>query len=347
MVLSTNREILQKLMEAAAEHPESELVDKIFENLLCMLQNPGLERLDWKILNNALKDLCNGFNAFAPYRQKRKISIFGSARLTPDSKVYQMARAFAALMSQKGFMTITGGGGGVMQAGNEGAGRDMSFGLNIVLPDFQDTNNFILDDPKAVDFKYFFTRKLFFMRETDALALFPGGFGTWDEAFECMTLIQTGKALIMPIVLVEEPGGDYWKEWDRMLHKLLGSRGLVDEVDLSLYRRVETIDQACEEVMQFYRVYHSSRYLGEKFLIRINTLLSPESLETLSAEFADFLAEPVYQTQQALPKEEDTLTGQLPRLILLPKRNRPGRLRIFIDRLNQLGDSVNLDPTYR
>jgi uncharacterized protein (TIGR00730 family) len=258
-----------------------------------------------------------------------------------------MARAFAALMAQKGFMTITGGGGGVMQAGNEGAGRDMSFGLNIVLPDFQDTNDFILDDPKAVDFKYFFTRKLFFMRETDALALFPGGFGTWDEAFECMTLIQTGKALIMPIVLVEEPGGDYWKEWDRMLHKLLGSRGLVDEVDLSLYRRVETIDQACEEVMQFYRVYHSSRYLGEKFLIRINTLLSPEALETLSAEFADFLAEPVYQTQQALPKEEDTLTGQLPRLILLPKRNRPGRLRIFIDRLNQLGASVNLDPTYR
>ncbi|MFM6199917.1 MAG: LOG family protein, partial [Dolichospermum sp.] len=191
------------------------------------LADSDIERLDWKILSAALADMERGFKLFYHYRHIRKITIFGSARLAPETPAYQMAVAFSRAVCQLGFMIITGGGGGIMQAGQEGAGRDNSFGLNIQLPFEQQANPIIEGDTKLINFKYFFTRKLFLLKESDAVALFPGGFGTQDEAFECMTLSQTGKFGPVPLVLIDQPGGDYWHSWSEYIDEKLVKRGLV------------------------------------------------------------------------------------------------------------------------
>ena len=199
------------------------------------LASSEIDRLDWKILSASLADMERGLKLFHTYRHVRKITIFGSARTPSDSPEYQMAANFARYVTNLGFMVMTGGGGGIMQAGNEGAGRENSFGLNIQLPFEQEANPFIQGDSKLINFKYFFTRKLFLLKESDAIALFPGGFGTQDEAFECMTLSQTGKFGPVPLVLIDPPGGDYWQAWSNYIHEHLLQKGLISPEDPSLY----------------------------------------------------------------------------------------------------------------
>ncbi|MGB3571555.1 MAG: LOG family protein, partial [Phormidesmis sp.] len=210
------------------------LIAQIMETLVRMA-NQEAERLDWKILSHSMLDMEEGFKAFYPYRHTRKITMFGSARTPSSQPEYQMAVEFSRRVVKQGFMVMTGAGGGIMQAGNEGAGRDRSFGLNIQLPFEQGANPVMSGDDKLVDFKYFFTRKLFFLKESDAIALFPGGFGTQDEAFECLTLIQTGKTVPLPLVLIDKPGGDYWKSWDYYIRNRLLDQGLISPDDTSLY----------------------------------------------------------------------------------------------------------------
>jgi len=206
------------------------LIQQVLETVLRMMGREA-DRLDWKILNYALLDMERGFQVFYPYRHIRKITIFGSARMRADHPDYQLAKQFAQCVTELGFMVMTGAGGGIMEAGNLGAGPDHSFGLNIQLPFEQGANPVMEGNPKLINFKYFFTRKLFFLRESDALVLFPGGFGTQDEGFEALTLIQTGKADPMPIVLVDHPGGNYWQGWDTYIRTHLLDRGLVSPDD--------------------------------------------------------------------------------------------------------------------
>jgi hypothetical protein len=315
-----NRQLIQQALATIVRLAESEI-----------------ERLDWKILSAALADMERGFELFYDYRHVRKITIFGSARLSPETPEYHIALEFARSVCQLGFMVMTGGGGGIMQAGNEGAGRNNSFGLNIQLPFEQQANPFIEGDPKLIHFKYFFTRKLFLLKESDAVALFPGGFGTQDEAFECMTLSQTGKFGPVPVVLIDHPGGDYWRSWSEYIDKQLVQKGLVSPEDPSLYTVTDNLEVACHAITNFYQVYHSSRYVGEQLVIRLSTDLSDAAVEKLNANFSDILVKGKIIKSQALPPENQDETEELPRLVLYFNQRDLGRLYQMIAVINQMG----------
>ncbi|ACK65232.1 conserved hypothetical protein [Rippkaea orientalis PCC 8801] len=349
MTLSKNNlesSLTEDLGELIKNLPEHRYGDLIQRGLSVLLRIAGddIDRLDWKILTTALEDLEQGFQTFYPYRHVRKVTIFGSSRLSPQSSEYRLAVEFARYITQFGFMVLTGAGGGIMQAGNEGAGREHSFGLNIQLPFEQSSNPFIAGDPKLINFKYFFTRKLFFLRESDAVALFPGGFGTQDEAFETLTLCQTGRYGPSPLVLIDEPGGDYWKSWnDHNYHNLL-SRGLISEEDFSLYTITDSLAQACNVIRNFYCVYHSSRYVGDLFVMRLNSELSDEQVEQLNEEYSDILIKGKIQKSGVLPREKGDGTEALPRLVLHFNQRNLGRLYQMINQINQFGTCLLVEP---
>jgi uncharacterized protein (TIGR00730 family) len=300
------------------------------------LADSEVERLDWKILSAALADMERGFQLFYGYRHIRKVTIFGSARLASETPEYEMAVQFARAVCQLGFMVITGGGGGIMHAGQEGAGRDNSFGLNIQLPFEQEANPIIDGDPKLIHFKYFFTRKLFLLKESDAVALFPGGFGTQDEAFECMTLSQTGKFGPVPLVLIDSPGGDYWHSWSQYIDQQLVTRGLVSPEDPNLYTVTDNLEVACNAITNFYQGYHSSRYVGDQLVIRLKQELSDAEVELLNVNFSDILVKGRIEKSQVLPQEGQDETSALPRLLLYFNQRDLGRLYHMIAVINQL-----------
>ncbi|WP_017305604.1 TIGR00730 family Rossman fold protein [Spirulina subsalsa] len=305
--------------------------------VLMRLTGEEVDRLDWKILSAAMQDLEGGFQTFYPYRHIRKVSVFGSARTPVDKPIYQMAVDFSRRMTEQGFMVITGAGEGIMAAGNEGAGRDNSFGLNINLPFEQGSNRYIEGDTKLVQFKYFFTRKLFFLRESDAIALFPGGFGTLDEAFESLTLSQTGKYGPAPIVFIDNPGGDYWQSLDRHIRDHLITNGLVSPNDPSIYTITDDLDQACSTISNFYRVYHSSRYVNHLFVMRLNSELSDQTVEQLNRDYADLLVKGRIEKSAALPAEKGDDTENLPRLVFEFNQKSAARLGQMIRQINELG----------
>lgn len=306
-------------------------------NTILRLASSDIDRLDWKIISASLSDMERGFKIFYPYRHVRKVTIFGSARTSPENPEYQMAVDFAQCVTKLGFMVMTGGGGGIMQAGNEGAGRDNSFGLNIQLPFEQEANPVIEGDPKLIHFKYFFTRKLFLLRESDAIALFPGGFGTQDEAFECMTLSQTGKFGPVPVVLIDRPGGDYWRAWSEYIDKHLRQQGLISPEDDSLYTITDNLDVACNAITRFYQVYHSSRYVGDQLVIRLKTDISDADVEQLNTNFNDIIVKGRIEKSQALPQEAQDETAELPRLVLYFNQRDLGRFYQMLAAINQMG----------
>jgi uncharacterized protein (TIGR00730 family) len=269
----------------------------------------------------------------------RKVSAFGSARTPPDAPAARTAFEFARRITDAGFMIITGAGGGIMRSCQEGAGPGRSFGVNIRLPFEQEPNEFIAKDPKLLTFRYFFTRKLMFIKEADAAALFPGGFGTHDEAYECLTLVQTGKTKPMPIVFVDAPRGTYWKTWKRYVEEHLLRHGLISPDDMALFKVTSSLDEAIAEIAGFYRVYHSARMVGRRLVLRLTQLVSEALLDRLSTEFADILGgKPIVQRE---PFEEESMDApelaHLPRLVLEFDRASFGRLRQLIDRLNRDG----------
>lgn len=308
-------------------------------SVLVRLAGEEIDRLDWKILTASVQDMERAFQVFYPYRHVRKVTIFGSARIASDTPEYKMAAEFAHYLTQQGFMVMTGAGGGIMEAGHLGAGSDKSFGLNIQLPFEQGANRYIEGDPKLIDFKYFFTRKLFFLRESDAIALFPGGFGTQDEAFECLTLCQTGRSGPIPVVLIDKPGGTYWQGWDAYVHKHLIERGLISPEDSSLYTVTDNLDVAYEAIDSFYRLYHSSRYVGDLFVIRLKSELSDEQVEQLNANFSDILVKGRIEKSKALPEETPDETTDLPRLVLYFNQRDFGRLYQLLATISQMGAS--------
>jgi predicted Rossmann-fold nucleotide-binding protein len=236
-------------------------------------------------------------------------------------------------------MVMTGAGSGIMAAGHEGAGPEMSFGLNIQLPFEQGANSFIEGDPKLINFKYFFTRKLFFLRESDAIALFPGGFGTQDEAFECLTLCQTGRSGPIPVVLIDKPGGTYWQDWDAYVRNHLIEGGLVSPEDTSLYTVTDDLNVAYEAIDSFYRLYHSSRYVGDRLVIRLKSELSNNQVEQLNENFSDILVKGRIEKSKALPQETPDETTNLPRLVLYFNQRDSGRLYQLLATISQMGAS--------
>jgi uncharacterized protein (TIGR00730 family) len=334
---------LVNLVEKLPHHPHGKWIQRALETLI-RIADEDIDRLDWKILGSTLKDLENAFQAFYPYRHVRKITIFGSARLSEESSEYQFALKFAQQITQLGFMVLTGAGGGIMQAGNEGAGKAHSFGLGIQLPFEQSANPYIANDPKFIDFKYFFTRKLFFLRESDAVALFAGGFGTQDEAFETLTLCQTGKYGPAPLVLIDEPGGNYWKKWHQHICDNLLERQLISPVDVNLYTITDNLTEACNVIRNFYCVYHSSRYVDHQFVMRLNFELLDDQVAQLNEEFSDILIDGRIQKSVALPQEKGDETEDLPRLVFHFNQKSFGRLYQFINQINQFGSCLMIEP---
>jgi uncharacterized protein (TIGR00730 family) len=290
---------------------------------------------DFKLMNRALKEMRISSEVFHPYRHLKKVGIFGSARTKPEEAEYQTTVKFAERLREEGFMTITGAGPGIMAAGNEGAGRDFSFGLNISLPFESSANPFIAKDEKLIDYNYFFTRKLSFVKEADAAVALPGGFGTMDEIFEALTLIQTGKALIYPLVLLDAPGGTYWKFWNQFIEEHLMRLGLISESDFSLFKVTDDIEEAVQEIVDFYKNFHSYRYVGDKLVIRLQDKLSDAAFTKLQSEFVDIVKSG--EMHQCGPLKEESNEGELaelPRIAFRHGRNDFGRLRQFIDAIN-------------
>ena len=337
--LPSNEELLSQI-RLLLDSPEDDLQAAIMKELLAgtlRLHSSHLDILDLKIVNRAVKELRHAFRVFHDYRDRRKISIFGSARTASDDPNYQMAFQFSRRIVEEGFMVITGGADGIMRACQEGAGRENSFGVNIMLPFEQGPNATIADDPKLVTFKYFFTRKLVFQKEANAIALFPGGFGTHDEGFEILTLAQTGKSDPQPIVCLQAPGCDYWDDWYNFVTRQLLNRHLINPEDLSLFKITTSVDEAIDEIGRFYRRFHSIRYVGRLLAIRLKTGISPEQVAGLHDTFGDLLSEGTFELRGPLPEELDEPDlKDLPRLAFTSNRRSASRLRQLIDHLNAL-----------
>jgi uncharacterized protein (TIGR00730 family) len=337
--LPSNEELLSQI-RLLLDSPEDDLQAAIMKELLVgtlRLHDSHLDVLDLKIVNRAVKELRHAFRVFHDYRDRLKVSIFGSARTASDDPNYDMAFQFSRQIVEEGFMVITGGADGIMRACQEGAGRENSFGVNIMLPFEQGPNATIADDPKLVTFKYFFTRKLIFQKEANAIALFPGGFGTHDEGFEILTLAQTGKSDPQPIVCLQAPGCDYWDEWYAFVTRQLLARKLINPEDLSLFKITTSVDDAIDEIGSFYRRFHSIRYVGRLLAMRLKTSISPEQVAGLHDTFGDLLSEGTFDLRGPLPEELDEPDlRELPRLTFTSNRRSASRLRQLIDHLNAL-----------
>ena len=290
---------------------------------------------DLKLINRSIKEMRNAAKMFAPFQRLRKVAVFGSARVSADSPEFKVAEDFGREMVAHNFMVITGGGDGIMGAAQLGAGRKHSFGINIRLPSEQRANEIIEGDPKLINLNYFFTRKLNFVKEAHAFALFPGGFGTLDETFEVLTLMQTGKARVIPVVLLDRPRGSYWETWMKFLTDRLLKPGFISPGDFSFFKITHSVRDAVEEILQFYEIYHSMRWVRERLVIRLNRALSKKAIADLNEKFGDVLLKGEIIQGAALREEKnEPEIWNLPRLILTPYRDRFGRLRQLIDAIN-------------
>ncbi len=326
---------LIQLSSGASEHEE--LIREIVVTAL-RLSKSHVTRGDLKIIHTTLKEMRYAFKLFAPYKETKKVSVFGSARTRSSEPIYEHSAEFAKKIAAEGFMVITGAGEGIMRAAQGGAGRDKGFGMNILLPFEQSANEFIENDPKLMTFKYFFTRKLFFIKEANAIALFPGGFGTHDEAFEALTLLQTGKSNPLPVVFIDSPGGTYWKAWRIYVEDELLSRGLISPDDMNLFKLTDHIDAAVKEITHFYYNYHSLRFVRDKLVIRVNHKIQKKMLDDLNDSFPDIIVSGKITETEALSDElnEPKLVA-LPRIVFNFNRRGFGRLRQMIDAVNGYG----------
>ncbi len=296
------------------------------------------EKADLKLMNSTMKEMRYTSKVFSPYHQFRKVTVFGSARTKPHEPVYQMASEFGARLAEKGYMVITGGGPGIMQAVNEGAGSEHSFGVNIRLPFEQKPNHVLIESPRSILYKYFFNRKVAFIKQADAVALFPGGFGTLDEGMEVLTLLQNGKCPPIPLILIENPGNDYWSGWIRFLKDILLFDDYIDSQDFSLFDQTESIDEGIEIIDRFYKRYHSIRYVDEKMVIRLSSRPTTIDVQKLKDLFHDLLIPGGdLNLSDPLPEEgNEPELGHLPRLVMDFNKKDFGRLRQMINAINDI-----------
>ena len=326
---------IDNLMAAVGGITHPDIVREIIlAGLKAGQENDG--RMDLKLMNTTLKEMRFTAKVFGPYRTVRKVTVFGSARTRPDAPPYRMAVTLGEQLAAAGFMVITGGGPGIMQAANEGAGSAHSFGVNIRLPFEQKPNPVLVGNPRHITYKYFFNRKVAFLKEADAVVLFPGGFGTMDEAMESITLLQTGKRYPLPLIMIDEPDGTYWERLCRFLENELADRGYISPDDFRLIEKVDRPEDAVDRIRHFYSRYHSLRYVKEKLVIRMATSLANAQVAALEKAFADILV-PGGAMQLSGPLEDERDEPELmdlPRLVIDFNRRDFGRLRQLVDAIN-------------
>jgi uncharacterized protein (TIGR00730 family) len=336
---NSSEDILRTVQEVlAADRKDLRSVlykDIILNALKC--KRDEFDILDLKIMDRMVAEFQHAACIFKPYRSVRKVSIFGSARVTRGDPYYELAVKFGRSAVEKGFMIITGAAEGIMRAGIEGARPENSFGVNILLPSEQIPARIMQDDPKLITFKYFFTRKLFFVMEADAIALFPGGFGTHDEGFEVLTLLQTGKAPPMPVVLMELPGEKYWETWDQFIRQQLLPRAFIRPEDLSFYKIMRSPEEAADWIASYYSTYHSMRQVRNRLVIRLEKELTDSQVATLNESFKDVISSGKIYKTPSLPEEADepNLLSKA-RITLSYNKRSAGRLNEMIMMINQL-----------
>ena len=339
-VYKTGRNDIDRVITDLAKECDSNDNIDLVEEMLTTIVKLGFEnndRGDLKLINTALKELRYTSKIFTPYRNDRKVVIFGSARTELETDEYKMTVSLSELFVKKGFKVITGGGPGIMEAGNKGAGRENSFSLNIKLPFEQMHNQYIAGDIKAINFKYFFNRKLFFLKESDATVVFPGGFGTLDECFENITLIQTGKSKPRPIILIDPVHSQYWSDWIKFVTKELSKSGYISPSDMSLVQHVHSVEKAVDEITKFYKIYHSIRYVGGKTVIRLNSHLSSKNIKELTNKYSCILRPGEIEATTALPAEKkNNEYPDLPRLVMDFNKRNFGKLHEMLRFLNTL-----------
>jgi uncharacterized protein (TIGR00730 family) len=335
-------EVIDQLVEALVPDGATGPQRRLYRSLLGTVADLAADRtevIDLKVADSALAEMADAFSVFRPFRHERKVTIFGSARTEPDHPAYRRTRELAASLAGAGWMVVTGAGPGIMAAGMEGAGRDRSIGVNIRLPFEQGANAFIAQDPKLVEMRYFFTRKLMLIKESDGYVVMPGGFGTLDEGFELLTLLQTGKAEPAPVVMLDVPGGTYWSAWNEFLRTAVEPRGLVSPDDRSLFLVTDDVGTATDEILGFYRNYQSCRWVGDLLVVRLLVAPNRAQLARLNAEFSDIVADRAMRLSKPLPPERsDGDHLELDRLVFRFDKVHYGRLRQLIDALNRLSD---------
>jgi uncharacterized protein (TIGR00730 family) len=325
---------IEEFLDRFADSPDRDLLADMMV-AITRLARDKTDRGDLKLLTSSFKELRYAFKVFAPYHHIRKVSIFGSSRTPAEHPDYIQANEFAHRMRAQNWMVITGAGDGIMRAGHAGAGRAGSFGVAIRLPFEQKTNVIIAEDPKLINFKYFFTRKILFLKEASAICLFPGGFGTHDEGLEALTMVQTGKTTLIPIVLVDAPGGTYWQHWRTYVKAELLHNGMIGEEDMNLFMLTDDVDAAVEEITGFYRRFHSMRYVGEKLVLRLSSPLAPASLEKINDDYRAILTGGrIEQCPGPVEGEQDEFPG-MPRLVLAFNRRDVGTLRLLVNDVNR------------
>ncbi len=327
-------ELIDEILSMAQVHHPKIIREMVISALKAGQENDYLA--DLKMLRTTMKEMRFTSKIFSSYRERKKVTIFGSARTKPSEESYKKCVTFSQQLVRLGYMVITGGGPGIMQAGNEGAGPENSFAVNIRLPFEQGTNPVMENSGNSITYQYFFTRKVAFLKEADAVALFPGGFGTMDEAMETLTLVQTGKNPPIPLVLIDDEDGSYWEPWLDFMKKVMLKRGVISGEDFSLFTITRDPFEAAQVIHDFYRIYHSSRWVGSTFVIRLNKSLTPENLSTLEEEFNEILEPGTHlELTSALPEEQDQPDLlELPRLVFKFNRRNYGLLKAFLRRLN-------------
>lgn len=330
-------ERVASLFREIAHKYASGINEQLLREMLTTIGKIGEEKLDtgdMKLINTTLKELRYALKVFSDYRDRRKVAMFGSARCSPHSKEYKMAETFAKNMAKNGFLVITGSGQGIMEAGNKGAGRANSFGVNIRVPFEQEPNPYIANDSKLINFKYFFTRKLMFIKESDATVLFPGGFGTLDEGFEAITLFQTGKCRPRPILLLEPTDKTYWEGWLSFVKNHILKSGYISKDDLKIFKIINDPDKATEEIQLFYKNYHSVRYIKDVTVIRLNKEIPDKVLVAINKDFKDILTAGAQKTKPLKGELRAKEYLKLPRIKMYFNRHDFGRLKELIDRIN-------------
>lgn len=327
-------EQIQTLAASATDPDDQALIFELITTAV-RLGRENVDRGNLKLMNHALKELRYANQVFEPYSEVRKVSIFGSARTPSDDLDYICAVDFAREIAERGWMVITGAGPGIMEAGIRGATAKNSFGVGIQLPFEAGAADVIANDPKFINFRYFFTRKLTFVKESHGFAMLPGGFGTMDESFELLTLLQTGKSYLAPVVLLDHPGNDYWPSWLAFVKDQLLTDGLISPEDLDLLKVTDSVDDAVDEICSFYRRYHSMRFVGRRLVLRLSEAPTPSEVESYNDRFADIVVEGQIEAIEATDSErEDRDQVDLPRLAFNFDRASYGRLRALIDAIN-------------
>jgi len=325
---------ISRLMELAGEIHHPAIIREMLLSVLLIGQDVDY-LADLKLINRTLREMRYTARVFSPYRDKKKVTIFGSARTEPDEEMYLKCLRFSRKLAEKGYMIITGGGPGIMQAGNEGAGSENSFAVNIRLPFEQQPNPIMLRNKRLITYKYFFNRKVAFVKEADAVAVFPGGFGTLDEAMEVFTLVQTGKTTPKPLILIDDQDG-YWEQFFNFVKESLLVKGFISGEDFSIFTITKDENEAIEVIESFYRVYHSMRFIEHRLIIRLNKELTPAQIAILEDEFSELIKDgDRIRCCESYPEEGDEPDlAALPRISMIFDHHHYGLLLAFIHRIN-------------